>query len=338
MFGTLKFFKRYTDGKQIDTTLSSNSTKNPHSMSAIKLERIQSVHTKLENTKNIFFIDSMRMKLPYANSLGVRQLCSIESAARSNTHLNVNVILLTPKEPYVLEMKSQLFAVLSYSNVNFLSLEPVEFALDTPYEKFMEKDELSKSFRPIEHSSDIFRLLLLWKYGGTYLDLDFIVTSQLDKISNYACDDGEGSIVANGLINLDQKFGKKFARTLMDEQIKNWNGSLWGHNGPLLLTRVLYNLCNTTDIDEMVAKRNCNEFHVLKKTICYPIPHGYYKKFFNEQLTDLLLRRITNETIAVHYWNSLSKDLPVHIDKRSAFLELAKKFCPRVLAATQFDF
>lgn len=333
---TFNFFKFYADYKKIDT--SSFTTKYPRTINAIKLENIQSAQSNLENGNNIFFIDSMRMKIPYANSLGVRQLCSIESAARSNPHLNVNVILITPKESYDLQMKSQLFAVLSYANVNFLSLDPVEFALGTPYEIFMKKDELQNSFRPIEHSSDIFRLLLLWKYGGTYLDLDFIVTSQLDKINNYACDDGEGSIVANGLINLDQKFGKKFAKTLIDEQIKNWNGSLWGHNGPLLLTRVLSDLCETTKIDEMVEKGNCDEFHVLKKNVCYPIPHSFHKHFFKEKNTYILMRRITNETITVHYWNSLSKDLPVEINKKSTFMELAKKYCPRVLAATEYDF
>lgn len=339
MFDTFKYFKRHaTDDKKIDATSSSYSTKYPRSMSAIKLENIQSAQSNLQNGKNIFFIDSMRMRIPYANSLGVRQLCSIESAARSNPHLNVNVILITPKESYDLQMKSQLAAVLSYSNVNFLSLNPVEFALETPYEIFMEKDELSKSVRPIEHSSDIFRLLLLWRYGGTYLDLDFIVTAQLDKINNYACDDGEGSIVANGLINLDQKFGKKFAKTLMNEQMKNWNGSLWGHNGPLLLTRVLSNLCNTTNIDKMVALGNCDGFHVLKKSICYPIPHSFHKYFFTEQHTDQLLRRITDETISVHFWNGLTKDFLVQIHKKSPFMILAKKFCPRVIAATEFDF
>jgi lactosylceramide 4-alpha-galactosyltransferase len=45
----------------------------------------------------------------------------------------------------------------------------------TPLEKWDFGAAMASSSWPTEHSSDILRLLTLWKYGGTYLDLDVII-------------------------------------------------------------------------------------------------------------------------------------------------------------------
>lgn len=61
------------------------------------------------------------------------------------------------------------------------------------------------------HTSDVLRYLTLWKYGGTYLDLDVVVRKPLDSIpANYA---GAESVnfVAVGIINFDQSFGHQLA-------------------------------------------------------------------------------------------------------------------------------
>ena len=84
-------------------------------------------------------------------------------------------------------------ALLSYPNVNFRFLNPIEYARHTPLEDFFVRDELSKSKYIIEHTSDILRILTLYKFGGLYLDLDVtclrsmkdIATDELIKMPNF---------------------------------------------------------------------------------------------------------------------------------------------------------
>jgi lactosylceramide 4-alpha-galactosyltransferase len=69
----------------------------------------------------------------------------------------------------------------------------------------------------VAHLSDVLRLLTLWKYGGTYLDLDVIVQKQLDSIpENYVGMEFANS-VCNCVINVDKNgTGHK----LMEELLK----------------------------------------------------------------------------------------------------------------------
>lgn len=96
-------------------------------------------------------------------------------------------------------------AVLQYQNVQMNYINITEYAKGTPVEEWIKKEELSRSKYKITHTSEVLRFLTLWKYGGTYLDLDVVVLKQLDSIpSNYA---GEKSanLVGSSLINLAQQ-------------------------------------------------------------------------------------------------------------------------------------
>lgn len=48
-----------------------------------------------------------------------------------------------------------------------------------------EKQVLQTSYWPVPHASDILRYTTLYKFGGTYLDLDVIVLKPFD-IKNFA--------------------------------------------------------------------------------------------------------------------------------------------------------
>ena len=82
----------------------------------------------------------------------------------------------------------------------------------------------------------------------------------------------------------------------------------WGAMGPLLLTRVLHTASNTA-----ASNATC----VLEEAAFYPIspPHmarhfGPWDEWRDGQLWELLQSR----TIAVHYWNALTKSLPLVCD------------------------
>lgn len=53
---------------------------------------------------------------------------------------------------------------------------------DTPAEKFYQSGELFTSKYLIEHMSDFLRYIVLYKFGGIYLDTDVIVQKNLDEL------------------------------------------------------------------------------------------------------------------------------------------------------------
>ena len=62
-----------------------------------------------------------------------------------------------------------------YPNIKFWRINLQSVMFGTPLEDWDYLSAFNGSSWPLEHSSDIVRLLMLWKYGGLYLDLDFVV-------------------------------------------------------------------------------------------------------------------------------------------------------------------
>lgn len=102
-------------------------------------------------------------------------------------------------------------SILSYKNVHLNYLNITQYAEQTPLEEWIKNGDLFRSTFLNSHTSDVLRFLTLWKYGGTYLDLDVVVRKPLDSIPlNYA---GTESIyyVTVGILNMDQSFGHMVA-------------------------------------------------------------------------------------------------------------------------------
>lgn len=92
---------------------------------------------------------------------------------------------------------------MKYKNFQMNYFNITKYAEQTPMEEWMKKDELSRSKHRTAHTADVLRFLTLWKYGGTYLDLDVVVLKPLDTIVNYAGAESS-QYVAIGIINMNQ--------------------------------------------------------------------------------------------------------------------------------------
>jgi len=117
---------------------------------------------------------------------------------------------------------------------------------ETPLDAWYTSGVLKKSHWPVSHMSDILRYLTLWKYGGIYLDLDVVVTSSLENLTNFAgAEDWDD--VAAGVMGFDMsKLGRRVADACVRDLRKNFRGDVWGNNGPGVITRTLQKLCATT--------------------------------------------------------------------------------------------
>lgn len=160
-----------------------------------------------------------------------------------------------------------------------------------------------------------------------------IVRQKLDSIlSNYACVESAG-FLNSAMINLSNKEdGRRIAEIFMSEMVKTYNGTCWGCNGPMLITRVLQDLCKTNITAEMVKQKTCAGFHVLKRKRCYPIYYQHWMQFFDESYTEIVMRKVEN-SLVVHLWNNLSKNTPLSTASTAAYTQLARQYCPKVISS-----
>ncbi|KAL7169683.1 hypothetical protein ACSBR2_034668 [Camellia fascicularis] len=92
-----------------------------------------------------------------------------------------------------------------------------------------------------QNLSNLIRLVILYKYGGVHLDTDFITLKDFSRLRNSI---KEQSIDATGswtrLNNAVLVFDKNTC--FMEEFESNLDGNRWGHNGPYLVSRVVWRM------------------------------------------------------------------------------------------------
>lgn len=228
----------------------------------------------------------------------------------------------------------EISAVLSYPNVKFNYFDLDEFSAGTPLEGFVKSRKLHESLFTHSHTSDALRYLILWKFGGTYLDTDMITRKKLDSVPpNFVCDDTSNGV--NGaILNMNLNEGRKFAEKFMNSLIQNFNGTVWGSNGPILITELLFKICKTNETSKMVAMKNCDGFHVLPSSQCYPYSGYGWPFLLNETYAEESMKRIVeNDSIVVHFWNNLSKQAKLSVNSNCTYVKLAKQYCPKVMAS-----
>lgn len=204
-----------------------------------------------------------------------------------------------------------------------------EYLRGTPLQNwdFVGKVQLSKW--PLSHSSDILRYVTLWKYGGTYMDLDFVFRKSLAPLgTNYAGAQYDGYI-ASGALNFDMDTAGRVAAHLCLRDIeRNFQGYSWDQNGPAVITRVLENLCGTKRVANM-TRQECLGFAVLPQHVFYVIPYPAWRLLFNPSQSKEAMTKVA-DSYGVHVWNKMSRQENVTVGLEQAYGLLAAAYCPRV--------
>lgn len=151
-----------------------------------------------------------------------RQVCAIESAAANNPQRDVFVLIVAPTG-YLLNGNDPIYLQIlkSYPNVFFRNLNIPKFvAKNKLVAKWISTGELFASKFLQVHVSDFLRLATLYNFGGVYLDLDFIVVSDLNALeSNYFGLELQGASenrTGNSIIDLSDGIGHVMARVILE--------------------------------------------------------------------------------------------------------------------------
>ncbi|XP_021740541.1 lactosylceramide 4-alpha-galactosyltransferase-like [Chenopodium quinoa] len=181
-----------------------------------------------------------------------------------------------------------------------------------------------------QNLSNLLRLSLLYKYGGVYMDTDFIVIKRLDTLRNVI---GAQTVdpktknwsrLNNALMIFDKKhpllikFIVEFALT--------FDGNKWGHNGPYLVSRVVERVTNSS------TKGGASKFTVLPPSAFYVVEWGKVGDLFRKPMDELhqkwlddKIDQIERDSYAIHLWNRQSREIKV--EDGSIIRHLMKKAC-----------
>ncbi|XP_073998650.1 lactosylceramide 4-alpha-galactosyltransferase-like isoform X2 [Rhodnius prolixus] len=199
------------------------------------------------------------------------------------------------------------------------------FFKSTPLEEWYAIDKLKSSRWPRSHASDILRYTSLWKYGGTYVDLDVVLLRSLKGLSNFAGAESPRNVAA-GMLSFTH--GHPLSDLAIREIRDRFKGYFWGYNGPQVITRALKKYCAVSKISKM-TKEQCGGFTVFPPKVFYPIYWNNWRDYFSFKEANSILAQF-NESLAVHLWNKFSQNEKVIVGSGQPYDRLAAKFCPRV--------
>ncbi|RDY08713.1 Lactosylceramide 4-alpha-galactosyltransferase, partial [Mucuna pruriens] len=177
-----------------------------------------------------------------------------------------------------------------------------------------------------QNLSNLMRLSVLYKYGGVYLDTDFIVLKPLTGLRNsigaQSMDFGNKhwTRLNNAVLIFDMNH--PLLLKFINEFVLTFDGNKWGHNGPYLVSRVVQRLGKSPGFN----------FTVLPPIAFYPTDWKKIRGLFRKPKTrseskwvEAKLLQLTSETYGVHLWNKESRRLK--IEEGSVLSRLISDYC-----------
>lgn len=163
-----------------------------------------------------------------------------------------------------------------------------------------------------QNLSNLIRLAVLYKYGGVYLDTDFILLKSFEGLRNsigaQSIDvvSGNWTRLNNAVLIFDMNHPLLFK--FIEEFAATFDGNKWGHNGPYLVSRVV----------QRVQTRPGYNFTILPPTAFYPVNWnrigGLFKVPQNQadsRWVNAKLLQLSREAYGVHLWNKQSNSIAI---------------------------
>ena len=189
------------------------------------------------------------------------------------------------------------------------------------------------------HTADAVRLLLIYKYGGLYLDLDYVVLRDLSHYKNMLLEEGDhpggGTIaVTNSAFMFTAKH--PFLLAAMKALEAGYDNKCWACIGPILLTRVAKKITNVTMIQDIPASANLN-VTLMKRMmpVHWTAAQGLY--FPEKPVSFKTWEAMFENASTVHFFGFMTSGLVVHDDPRySAYAVLGPRYCPNAYYSTKY--
>ena len=143
-----------------------------------------------------------------------------------------------------------------------------ELVEESPAWKFTEKlQEAKRGQFWYSHQTDLLRYLILFKWGGVYMDTDVIIVCPVDSLrTNVIAYEDPYHKSANGAFMKFEK-GNLFIKECLEDFPESYSSRLWAGSGPKLLARIWKHWNGSSD-----------EVHVLDNLSFYMFYYNDVKK------------------------------------------------------------
>uniref|UniRef100_A0A0K8SYV7 Alpha 1,4-glycosyltransferase domain-containing protein n=3 Tax=Lygus hesperus TaxID=30085 RepID=A0A0K8SYV7_LYGHE len=299
----------------------------------IPTKMIFATHRLTESENNVFFIETSCAKdsekfVPGGLVLTPPQACAIYSTAYHNPFKQVFLIYTCPLSNNFYSKSSgvtkALFDLPNFSvvqaNLTYIYSKSPLSTLD---------GALQKSQYPVEHNADILRILLVYLFGGTYMDLDVVSTKPLDDLGvNYIGAQQEDQL-GTGVFNF--KAHHPYLKEILEETNRAYDPNAWAAAGPVLATSVLRKVCNLTQSTnlEIIGHIPYCGITVWGYKVFYPIRYWDWALYWHGNWP--LVEPMLNETYVVHVWNHMksvsSSDNVIKVGSEQPYAKLAEQNC-----------
>ncbi|CAA7051057.1 unnamed protein product [Microthlaspi erraticum] len=177
-----------------------------------------------------------------------------------------------------------------------------------------------------QNLSNLMRLAFLFKFGGVYLDTDMIVLKSFKSLRNVIGAQTLEPVSRNWtrLNNAVLVFDKNhpFLLKCIEEFALTFNGNVWGHNGPYLVSRVARAVEGTSGYN----------FTILTPPAFYPVNWVEIEKLFKVPRTEkdskrveVKVREMHKRSYGLHLWNKFSSKF--EIEQGSAMDNVVSDHC-----------
>nr|CAD7203711.1 unnamed protein product [Timema douglasi] len=156
-----------------------------------------------------------------------------------------------------------------------------------------------------------------------YRSLKGLAESFVVAESNYYVGSSVMRFTADGL-------GHQVMEALLEEIRTDFRGDQWAHNGPIIVTKVIQQLCGTNSTKQMTPEQ-CQGVVIYHPLMFFPVSGVDSKNLFNETLSAITMALIkSSRSYGTHTWNAITADSPIRFGSKQPFSLLAKRFCPSV--------
>lgn len=109
----------------------------------------------------------------------------------------------------------------------------------------------------------------------------------------------------------------------------NFNGYFYAQNGPVVFNAVYRKMCNISKSARSFPWE-CNGIELIKRDLCFPVSAEEGQLFFKPSS---ILSKVRNAYF-VHVWNKVTKKTLLLTNSTAGYIDLARKYCPKVLKAS----
>lgn len=290
-----------------------------YSMLSVTDENQQSTEfLAFENEKDLHSTDSRIFfhETSGRSFLTLREVCSVESAARHHPSKLVQIFMSTES----IELGHSWNVLNHYKNIQIIPIKNDEYFKGTPLAEWYESKVWESSPLEVKHLNQYIRMVTLWKGGGQYVDLSVLTFKTLDNqvFKDFFLVRDKWKRVDEATFHLSRNH--PLIEKIMSDMVKNFDGSVESFEGFALKTFESH--CGTTYTSYM----NCSDVRLLPHYHFHP----NYWLLFDKIKENYPVHNLT-ERYGMHVTYNVLSDFNQDVKTDAVVSRLAKMHCPQAL-------